>query len=217
LKAKIVHPMQAGHSNLAVLISGSGTTLQNLIDRIADGSLEARIVQVIASKAGIPGIERACKAGLPVEVIRRGDFDSIEQFSQRVFSVCEQASVDLVCLGGWLSLLQIPDSWLGKVVNIHPSLLPKFGGKGMWGHHVHEAVLRSGETVSGCTVHFVNNEYDAGPIILQRVCPVLSHDTPQTLSQRVFEEEKIAYPEAIRRILSGRVRYPSGRIETVSH
>lgn len=208
--------MQTNHCNLAVLISGSGTTLQNLIDRIADGSLEARIVQVVASKPGIRGIERARQAGLPVEVIRRSDFDSVEQFSQRIFSVCEQASTDLVCLGGWLSLLQIPDSWFGKVVNIHPSLLPKFGGKGMWGHHVHEAVLRSGETVSGCTVHFVNNEYDAGPIILQRTCPVLSNDTPQTLSERVFEQEKIAYPEAIRQILSGRVRYVAGCIKTVT-
>lgn len=208
--------MPADRSNLTVLISGGGTTLQNLIDRIAEGSLGARIVRVIASKPGIRGIERARQAGLPVDVIRRSDFDSIEQFSQQVFSVCEQASTDLVCLGGWLSLLRIPEGWLGKVINIHPSLLPKFGGKGMWGHHVHEAVLRAGETVSGCTVHFVNNEYDSGPIILQRTCPVLPGDTPETLAARVFEEEKLAYPQAIRQILSGQIRWVGGSIQRVT-
>jgi formyltetrahydrofolate-dependent phosphoribosylglycinamide formyltransferase len=192
--------------NLAVLISGGGTTLQNMIDRIAAGTLDARVVTVIASKPGIKGIERAQNAGLPVHVVSRKDFDSIEAFSDSVFAICEQASAEMVCLGGWLSLLRIPDQWLGKVLNIHPALLPKFGGKGMWGHHVHEAVLAAGEQTSGCTVHFVNNEYDAGPIILQRTCPVLADDTPDTLAARVFEEEKIAYPEAILRVRTGQAR-----------
>lgn len=192
--------------NLAVLVSGGGTTLQNMIDRIAAGTLDARIVSVIASKPGIKGIERAQHAGLPVHVVGRKEFDSIEAFSDRVFSVCEQAGAEMVCLGGWLSLLRIPDKWIGRVLNIHPALLPKFGGKGMWGHHVHEAVLAAGEKTSGCTVHFVNNEYDAGPIILQRTCPVLADDTPDTLAARVFEEEKIAYPEAIQRVRTGRAR-----------
>lgn len=190
--------------NIAVLISGGGTTLQNLVDRIVDGSLHARVGLVIASKPGIVGIDRARRAGLKVQIVSRKDFDSIERFSDRIFSICQDAHIDMVCLGGWLSLLRIPDRWLGKVLNIHPSLLPLFGGKGMWGHHVHEAVIASGVKVSGCTVHFVNNDYDAGPIILQRVCPVLDDDTPDTLSKRVFEEEKIAYPQAIDRVLTGK-------------
>lgn len=198
--------MSSNPTNIAVLISGGGTTLQNLVDRIADGSLDARVGVVIASKAGIKGIERAQRAGLNVHVVSRKDFDSIESFSDRIFSICEDANIDMVCLGGWLSLLRIPDAWLGRVLNIHPSLLPLFGGKGMWGHHVHEAVLAAGAKVSGCTVHFVNNEYDAGPVILQRVCPVLENDTPDTLAARVFEEEKIAYPQAIERVRSGVAR-----------
>ncbi len=192
--------------NIAVLISGGGTTLQNLVDRIAEGSLDARVGVVIASKAGIKGIERAQRAGLSVHVVSRKDFGSIEAFSDRIFSICEDANIDMVCLGGWLSLLRIPDGWLGRVLNIHPALLPLFGGKGMWGHHVHEAVLAAGAKVSGCTVHFVNNEYDAGPVILQRVCPVLENDTPDTLAARVFEEEKIAYPQAIERVRCGVAR-----------
>jgi phosphoribosylglycinamide formyltransferase 1 len=198
--------------NLAVLVSGGGTTLQNMIDRIAAGTLDARVVTVIASKPGIKGIERAQNAGLPVQVVSRKEFDSIEAFSDRIFSICEQAGAEMVCLGGWLSLLRIPEQWIGRVLNIHPALLPKFGGKGMWGHHVHEAVLAAGEKTSGCTVHFVNNEYDAGPIILQRTCPVLADDTPDTLAARVFEEEKRAYPDAIDLVRTGRVRLVGQRI-----
>lgn len=199
--------------NLAVLISGGGTTLQNMIDRIAAGTLDARVVTVIASKPGIKGIERAQNAGLPVQVVSRKEFDSIESFSDRIFSICEQAGAQMVCLGGWLSLLRIPEHWIGRVLNIHPALLPKFGGKGMWGHHVHEAVITAKEKTSGCTVHFVNNEYDAGPIILQRTCPVLADDTPEILAARVFEEEKIAYPDAIERVRCGRVRLVGNRIQ----
>jgi phosphoribosylglycinamide formyltransferase 1 len=147
-----------------------------------------------------------------VQVVSRKEFDSIEAFSDRIFSICEQAGAEMVCLGGWLSLLRIPEQWIGRVLNIHPALLPKFGGKGMWGHHVHEAVLAAGEKTSGCTVHFVNNEYDAGPIILQRTCPVLADDTPDTLAARVFEEEKRAYPDAIDLVRTGRVRLVGQRI-----
>lgn len=194
--------------NLAVLVSGGGTTLQNLIDQIRAGTLRAKIVIVIASRPGIKGIDRAREAGLPVHVVVRKEFDSIDAFSERVFGICRDAHADLVLLGGWLQLLKLPDEWLGKVMNIHPALLPEFGGKGMWGHHVHEAVLKAGSKVSGCTVHWVNNEYDAGPIILQRVCPVLETDDADALAARVFEEEKIAYPEAIERFRAGKITMP---------
>jgi folate-dependent phosphoribosylglycinamide formyltransferase PurN len=114
--------------------------------------------------------------------------------------------VDLVVQGGWLCLWKIPPRYENRVMNIHPALLPCFGGQGMWGHHVHEAVLAAGCKVSGCTVHFCTNEYDKGPIIVQRTCPVADDDTPDTLAERVFEQECIAYPQAIRWFAEGRLR-----------
>jgi formyltetrahydrofolate-dependent phosphoribosylglycinamide formyltransferase len=198
--------------NLAVLVSGGGTTLQNLIDEIAAGRLNASIKLVIASKQGIKGIERAEAAGIPTFLSPRNGFESLEAFSDFIFSLCSQHKVDLICLGGWLQLLRLPESWIGKVMNIHPALLPMFGGKGMFGHRVHEAVIAAGCKISGCTVHFVDNEYDAGPIILQRVCPVLDDDTADTLAARVFEEEKIAYPRAINLYQTNRLKIVGRRV-----
>lgn len=183
---------------LVVLISGSGTTLQNLVDRIADGRLDARIVGVVASKAGILGIERATVAGLPVAVVdakpKRNDF------ADEVWSAVRGFAPDLVVLGGWLHLLPIAEEYRGRVLNVHPSLLPKFGGRGMYGKHVHEAVLAAGETESGCTVHFADDTYDTGPKIVQSRVPVLPGDTAESLAARVFAAECEAYPEAIRRV-----------------
>jgi phosphoribosylglycinamide formyltransferase 1 len=192
---------------LAVLISGSGTTLQNLIDRIGDGSLNAKIVVVVASRPGIGGIERAKKAGMKCCVI-----DRKEDLSRQVFKICSEAKADLICLAGWLSLLEIPAAFAGRVTNIHPALLPDFGGKGMFGRWVHQAVLDQGCKVSGCTVHFVDATYDTGPVILQRVCPVLESDTVDSLAHRVFEEEKIAYPQAIRLFQENRLKIEGGRV-----
>ncbi|MGA3066119.1 MAG: phosphoribosylglycinamide formyltransferase [Tepidisphaeraceae bacterium] len=196
---------------LAVLISGGGTTLQNLVQCIHSGKLEARISLVIASKPGIAGIDRAKNAGLKTEIVERKTFADVSEFSRRIFQRCDEERVDLVCLAGWLSLLEIPAKWAGKVMNIHPALLPAFGGAGLYGLRVHQAVLQQGAKVSGCTVHFVDATYDTGPIILQRCCPVLEGDTPDTLAHRVFEEEKIAYPEAIRLFQAGRLRIAGRR------
>jgi phosphoribosylglycinamide formyltransferase 1 len=181
---------------LAVLISGAGPTLQNLIDQIAEKKLDARIAIVIASRSGIMGIQRAQSAGLPC---------IISTDSEQIFSECEKLCVDLVCLAGWLRLLKIPPRYAGRVMNIHPALLPKFGGRGMYGTNVHQVVIASGAKISGCTVHLVDDQYDHGPIILQRTCAVEPDDTPQTLAHRVFEEEKIAYPAAIRLFQEGRI------------
>ena len=191
--------------NLAVLISGSGTTLQNLIDTIASGRLNARISVVVASRPEIAGIDRATTAGLPHHVVDRRVLTDIDAFSERVFAHCIEAEADLICLGGWLSLLQIPQRFDGRIMNVHPALLPSFGGKGMYGANVHRAVLDHGCKLSGCTVHFVDQTYDNGPIILQRTCPVLEGDTPESLAHRVFEEEKIAYPQAIDLFGQGRL------------
>lgn len=198
---------------LAVLASGGGTTLQNFLDRVAAGELNAQVSVVIASRPGIRAIERSQKAGIPHLVVERKRYDSTAAFSEAVFAGCDQAGVDLVCLAGWLSLLAIPPRFQGRVLNIHPALLPSpFGGKGMFGHHVHEAVLAHGCKVSGCTVHFVDDKYDNGPIIVQRTCPVMEDDTPDTLAARVFEEEKIAYPEAIRLFHEGRLKVEGRRV-----
>jgi phosphoribosylglycinamide formyltransferase 1 len=201
--------------NLAVLVSGSGTTLQNLIDQIAAANLDARIKLVIGSRPGLPGLDRAQRANIPTAVVDRKQHQDLASFSRRVFELIHSAGVDLICLAGWLSLLDIPGQWHGRMMNIHPSLLPSFGGKGMYGHHVHEAVLAAGCKVSGCTVHFVDATYDTGPIIVQRTCPVLEDDTPTSLAQRVFEQEKIAYTEAIQMFAEGLLRIDGRRVRVV--
>lgn len=197
---------------VAMLVSGSGTTLQNLLDERAAGRLPANLALVVGSKPGLMGVQRAAQASVPNVVVDRSQHDNVASFSREVFEHIDRAGVDLVCLGGWLSLLQIPDQWVGRVMNIHPALLPSFGGKGMYGRRVHEAVIAHGCKLSGCTVHFVDNEYDAGPIILQRACPVLEGDTAQSLAARVFEQERLAYPEAIRLFQQAKLRIEGRRV-----
>lgn len=198
--------------NLAVLASGGGTTLQNLIDRIALGELDAKISVVIASRPGIKATDRAAAGRIPNFVVERKGFESVEAFSRAVFQLIDDTGADLVCLAGWLCMLSIPDRYAGRIMNIHPALLPSFGGKGMYGHHVHEAVIAHGCKVSGCTVHFVDQHYDNGPIIVQRTCPVMENDTADALAARVFDQEKLAYPEAIRLFQQGRLRVEGRRV-----
>ncbi|HSV27497.1 MAG TPA: phosphoribosylglycinamide formyltransferase [Sedimentisphaerales bacterium] len=195
---------------LAVLISGGGRTMLNLLDEIRAGRLNAEIKLVICSRTQIAGYEKALAAGLNTKVIRRMDHSDIDSFSQAVARELDTAGVDLVVQAGWLCLWRIPSQYEWKVMNIHPALLPSFGGKGMWGHHVHEAVLAAGCKVSGCTVHFCTNEYDKGAIIVQRCCPVLPGDDADSLAERVFKEECIAYPEAIRLFQQGMIKIRSG-------
>jgi formyltetrahydrofolate-dependent phosphoribosylglycinamide formyltransferase len=201
--------------NLGVLVSGSGRTLQNFVDLIAAGQLPARVSVVIGSRPGLVGLERAAKAHLPNFVVHRKEYPSVEAFSKPVFSLLDDAGVDLVCLAGWLCLLDVPAKYQGRILNIHPALLPSFGGHGMYGHRVHDAVLTTGCKVSGCTVHFVDATYDTGPIVTQRTCPVLDDDTPDTLAARVFEEEKIAYPEAIRWFAEDRLKIEGRRVRVL--
>jgi phosphoribosylglycinamide formyltransferase-1 len=197
---------------IAVLLSGGGTTLQNLIDRIAAGTLPVRIVQVVSNRADAVGVARARRAGLPVDVIPRQGFPSREAFSARTFETCRTAGARLVVLGGYLQLLQVPDDYRLKVLNIHPGLLPAFGGKGMYGHHVHEAVLEYGAKVSGCTVHYVDDQYDHGPIVAQRAVEVRGDDTADTLAARVFAAECELYPAVIRAVVEGRVAVSGRRV-----
>src|SRR5262245_4668806 len=158
---------------IAVLVSGAGTSLQNLVSRIADGRLRgAEIAIVISSRSTVEGVARAEAAALPVEVIRVKDFPEVERFSDQIALTLDIYDVNLVVQAGWLCYWRVPPRWMGKVINVHPALLPKFGGKGFYGHRVHEAVLAAGESESGATVHWVDNEYDHGQVILQRKCPV---------------------------------------------
>jgi formyltetrahydrofolate-dependent phosphoribosylglycinamide formyltransferase len=200
---------------VAVLLSGNGTTLQNLLDRSADGRLRAEVVLVVSNRSDAFGLERATRAGVRAAVVERADCPSRDEFGRRIFDLCREAKVDLVCLGGFLQLLPIPDDFAGRVMNIHPALIPAFCGKGFYGHRVHEAALEMGVKVSGCTVHFADNVYDHGPIILQRVVPVLDDDTADTLAARVFEQECEAYPEAIRLFAEGRLRIEGRRVRVV--
>lgn len=197
---------------LAVLISAGGTTLKNLIDRIADGRLHAKIVHVISSNPEAYGIERAQNAGLPTTIVGRREAGSRELFSQRIFDQCRDVKADLVCLAGFLQLITIPEDFRHRVINIHPSLIPAFCGKGFYGHHVHEAVLEFGAKITGCTVHFADNEYDHGPIILQKAVAVEDSDTAESLSERVFQQECEALPEAIRLYAQGKIRVVGRRV-----
>jgi formyltetrahydrofolate-dependent phosphoribosylglycinamide formyltransferase len=195
---------------LGVLISGGGTTLMNLLEYIKQGRLNARVAVVISSRSTVAGVGKARNAGLDVKIIRTKDYPDLEEFSRRIEKELIAAKVDIVVQGGWLCLWKIPPRYENRVLNIHPALLPSFGGQGMWGHHVHEAVLKAGCKISGCTVHFCTNEYDKGPIVVQRTCEVRSDDTPDTLAARVFEQECIAYPEAIEMFAEGRVVVQGG-------
>ncbi len=203
---------QTSPLKLAVLISGGGTTLRNLLEKIDAGRLDAQVCLVISSSPTARGIDYAQRTGIPYLVLERKAFDGDEPFSQAVFGPCRQASVDVVVLGGFLKRLVIPEDFTGRVTNIHPALVPAFCGKGFYGHHVHEAVLEYGAKLSGCTVHFADNQYDHGPVILQRAVPVLDDDTPDTLAARVFEAECEAYPEALQLIAQGRVCLEGRRV-----
>lgn len=199
---------------IAVLISGSGTTLRNLIQRIDRGELAARIKLVVSSRPDARGLEFASAAGIASRVVEKSRQMSAEQFSTAIFDACREADADLVVMGGFLKHVLIPGDFTNRVMNIHPSLIPAFCGQGMYGHHVHESVLNQGAKISGCTVHFVDNQYDHGPIILQRAVPVHDDDTPDSLAARVFQEECQALPEAIERFARGQLRVDGRRVWT---
>lgn len=197
---------------LAALISGGGTTVINLQERITSGTLDAEIVLVVASRRDCTGIAKAEAAGLTVRVVPRKEFASVAAFSEAVFEAVDESRADLITLAGFLSLLHIPDRYRLRVMNIHPGLIPAFSGKGYHGRRVHEAAIDRGVKISGCTVHFADNEYDHGPIVVQKAVPVLDDDDPATLAARVFAAECEAYPEAIRLFASGSLEVAGHRV-----
>ena len=185
-------------ARLGILISGGGRSALNIHQARLRGELDARVALVIAHRDEIEGVERCRAAGLRVAVLPPGD-----GLADRIDAALDAAGVELVCLAGYLRRFRVGTRWAGRTMNIHPGLLPEFGGHGMYGLRVHRAVLAAGATESGCTVHEVDEEYDRGPAILVRTCPVLADDTPESLAARVFTEECKAYPDAIRMMLAG--------------
>ncbi len=198
---------------LAVLVSGSGRTLANLLEWSAAGRLAARVVTVVSSRDDVRGVAIAKRAGVPVVVLppARRPRDT---WSADIFAACRAAAADLVVMAGFLHLVEIPADFACRVINIHPSLLPAFGGRGFHGMHVHRAVIDRGCTVSGCTVHLVDGEYDHGRILAQRVVPVLPDDTADSLAARVFAAECALLPETIARIAAGTLPQDDSRSTT---
>ncbi|HRQ72628.1 MAG TPA: phosphoribosylglycinamide formyltransferase [Phycisphaerales bacterium] len=188
--------MSGGAARLCVMISGGGRTLLNLADEIDAGRLRATVALVIASRE-CRGAERARARGFETIVVPG------EIGRAALGAMLEERAIDWVVLAGYLRYVHVPERFRGRIVNIHPALLPAFGGKGMYGRRVHEAVLASGAAETGCTVHLVDEEYDHGPIVLQGRCPVVTGDTVETLARRVFELECEVYPEALRRLIGG--------------
>lgn len=198
---------------LAVLLSGSGTTLQNLIDHIQAGQLSAAIVVVISSRPDAYGLARAKRHGLEAVCIPRQAYKDRQGYDDEVDRILDRYRPALIALAGYLHRFRIAPHYRGRVMNIHPSLLPAFCGKGLYGLRVHQAALDYGVKVSGCTVHFADEEYDHGPIILQRAVPVFDHDTPEGLAERVGIEERRAYPEAIQLFAEGRLEVDGRRVK----
>ncbi len=208
--------MPMPHPKLAVLLSGGGRTLQNLFDRIDAGTLDAAVAVVGSSRRDAYGIERARLRGVPTFVVPSRRHKDAASFSRSIFKHLGAYDYDLLILAGFMCLLEIPEGLLGRVMNIHPALIPAFCGEGQYGHLVHEAAIEYGVKVSGCTVHFADNVYDHGPIIVQKTVPVLDGDTPDSLAERVFAQECEAYPEAIRLFAEGRLRIEGRRVRILA-
>lgn len=211
-------PERARPVRVGVLVSGTGTVLQALLDAYPPSTGgPVRIAVVISNVPGAPALERARAAGVPAFVIDHRGFPSRPAFEAALREALAAARVDLVCLAGFIRILtpEFASAFAGRMMNIHPALLPAFGGKGMYGERVHEAVLASGARFSGCTVHFVTSETDAGPIIVQAAVPVEEDDTPATLSARIRREELRLYPLAVRLFAEGRLRIEGNRVRVL--
>lgn len=197
---------------IAVLISGSGRTLKNFIDLAAEGRLPVDIRLVVSSSAKAGGLDHARAAGIATLVLPRSQFANDDAYGEAIFAACRSAEVDTVVMAGFLKFTPVPSDFENRVLNIHPSLIPAFCGHGMYGHHVHQAVLDMGAKVTGVTVHFVDNQYDHGPIIWQQPVPVFDDDTADSLAARVFEAEKEAYPHVLRLLAGGNLTVDDGRV-----
>ena len=191
---------------ISVMVSGGGTNFQAVIDGVSSGQIpDSKIVQVISSSSRAYALERAKKHGIPGFVVSSRDYPDQAEKADRILQLLKEKETDLIVLAGYMSVIdeRIVDAYRGRIINIHPSLIPKYCGKGFYGKKVHEAVIAGGEKVSGATVHFVDEGIDTGTIILQEQVPVLPEDTADDLAARVLVVEHKILTEAIRRIASG--------------
>jgi phosphoribosylglycinamide formyltransferase-1 len=195
---------QPNSPRIAVLISGGGTTLKNLIQQRAAGKLRAEIATVISSSPDAKGLEYAAAAHIPASIVDHKKFDA-QTFSARIFEAVAGSGASWIAMGGFLRKLHVPQAWANRVVNIHPSLIPAFSGRGFYGRKVHQAVLEYGCKITGCTVHFVDNDYDHGPIIAQLAVDVLRNDNAESLAARVFAAECRLYPAVVNALASGAI------------
>ena len=193
-------------TRIVMLLSGTGSTLENLFEKIEKAELSAQIVAVISSRENVLGLERAQKRNVPAIALVPKQFENNDAFNDALWDEIRKHKPDLVVLGGFMTLLRVPEDFQHRIMNVHPSLVPAFCGKGMYGHRVHEAVIEYGVRVSGVTVHFVDNEYDHGPIVLQEAVPIFDSDSPESLAQRVQAKERELYPRAIQLFATGRLK-----------
>ncbi len=199
-----------GPLRIAVLLSGNGTSLENLLAHIDSGQVPGEVVVVVSSKADAFGLERARRRGIPALTVSRREHPNLDDFNDALHDALAPYDVELVALLGFLSLFQLRGRYVGRVLNVHPALIPAFSGTGFYGHRVYDAVLASGVKLTGATVHFTDDEYDHGPILLQESVSVKADDTVETLAERVTEAERRLVPEAIRLIAEGRVEIKDG-------
>jgi phosphoribosylglycinamide formyltransferase-1 len=197
---------------IVVLISGSGTTLRNLIQHAERGQLAINIRLVVSSNPDAGGLQFAHDANIPTRIVPRERRQTAEEYRAAIFGPCREAGAELVVMGGFLKHVLIPPDFAGRVMNIHPSLIPAFCGQGFYGSRVHQAVIDYGVRITGCTVHFVDDQYDHGPIIVQKTVMVYDNETPESLAARVFEQECVALPEAIRLFAAGKLRIEGRRV-----
>jgi len=197
---------------VAVLLSGSGTTLENFLILSENGSLDIDVKLVVSSRADAYGIERAKKRGIPTAVFRRKDFGSLAEYTKAIFEPVRKSGAKLVILAGFMVQVGVPEDFKNRIMNVHPALIPAFCGKGLYGHFTHEAVIKSGVKITGCTVHFVDDKYDHGPIIMQSAVPVLFEDTPDSLAEKVQAGERRIYPEAVKAFIEGRLEVVGNRV-----
>ncbi|MCF6287478.1 MAG: phosphoribosylglycinamide formyltransferase [Candidatus Hydrogenedentes bacterium] len=197
---------------LAVLLSGSGTTLQNIIDHGEAETLDAEVVCVVSSRSTAYGLERAAKHKIPTQTITAKAYPDLSDRNDAIWTFIREHNVDLVVLAGYMSLIKVPEDFANRIINVHPALIPAFSGYGMYGSHVHEAVVNYGAKISGATVHFVDEAYDHGPIIMQESTPVQDDDTADSLAERIQCLERKLYPKAIQMIAEGRVRVEGRRV-----
>lgn len=189
---------------IALFLSGTGGNALNLLRACREGRVPAVPVLGVSSSSKALGNDRLRAEGLPVQVKLRKEFDSDAAHSEACLAAVEASGAELICLCGWLKHLLIPERWEGRILNIHPALLPKFGGQGMYGMNVHRAVVAAGEQESGCTIHLVDTVYDHGRILAQAKVPVTPGDTPEDVQKRVYAQELRLYPEALADFLKGR-------------